>query len=244
MPSSPIAAGSVTITDAYALEVLGLAAFQNPADAASNQVAIFKSGNRGTPANDDEGFLSFFNDDSTGAQVEFSRLTWIATDVQSGSKDSAITFSTYIANSFAERLRIEGINLGLGTANPAAEYFPAAGAHFRMVAATAASFGFERTDATARKWEIGIVTTGHFDFVDTVHSTSVPRVRITNAGSLVTNSAALATNATDGFLYIPTSAGVPTGVPTAQTGTVAMQYDTTNDDLYIYNAGWVKVALA
>jgi hypothetical protein len=64
------------------------------------------------------------------------------------------------------------------------------------------------------------------------------RAKITAGGSVITATAALATTATDGFLYIPTCAGVPTGVPTAQTGTVAMIYDTTNNRLYVYDAGW------
>lgn len=67
------------------------------------------------------------------------------------------------------------------------------------------------------------------------------RMKITSLASVVigNNSAALATNATDGFLYIPTCAGTPTGVPTAQTGTVAMVFDTSNNKLYIYDGGWL-----
>lgn len=69
------------------------------------------------------------------------------------------------------------------------------------------------------------------------------RVRLTSAGSVVIgdNSAALATNATAGFLYIPTSAGIPTGTAGTQTGTVGMEYDTTNDNLYVYNAAWKAI---
>jgi len=51
------------------------------------------------------------------------------------------------------------------------------------------------------------------------------------------NTAALATTATDGFLYVPTCAGTPTGVPTAQTGTVPIVVDTTNNKLYFYSTG-------
>lgn len=43
---------------------------------------------------------------------------------------------------------------------------------------------------------------------------------------------------TDGFFYIPTVAGTPTGTPTTKTGFVAMVYDTTNDELYVFNGSW------
>ena len=65
------------------------------------------------------------------------------------------------------------------------------------------------------------------------------RLELSVAGNIVLGTqAALATNATDGFTYIPTCAGTPTGVPTAYTGKVAMVYDTTNNEFYIYNGAW------
>lgn len=57
------------------------------------------------------------------------------------------------------------------------------------------------------------------------------------AGSVVTKLAALATGAIDGFLYLPSCAGVPSGVPTVQAGTVPMVIDTTNKRLYLYLSG-------
>lgn len=57
-------------------------------------------------------------------------------------------------------------------------------------------------------------------------------------------SGALATNATDGFLYIPTCAGVPTGTPTAKTGRVPIIYDSTNNKVMVYDGAWVGVAVA
>jgi len=47
----------------------------------------------------------------------------------------------------------------------------------------------------------------------------------------------LATTATDGFLYVPTCAGVPTGTPTAVTGMVPIVVDTTNNRWYFYSGG-------
>lgn len=61
--------------------------------------------------------------------------------------------------------------------------------------------------------------------------------------NVVVGSAALATTATDGFFYIPSCAGIPTGVPTAKTGRVPMMYDSTNNKFYIYNGAWKSVAL-
>jgi len=62
---------------------------------------------------------------------------------------------------------------------------------------------------------------------------------IPSTGGLIVGTAALATNATGGFLYIPTCAGTPTGVPTAQTGTVPMVWDSTNKKFYIYDGSWL-----
>lgn len=63
---------------------------------------------------------------------------------------------------------------------------------------------------------------------------------VEDSGNIVLGSqAALATTATNGFAYIPTCAGTPTGVPTAYTGKVAMVFDTTNNKLYIYDGGWL-----
>jgi hypothetical protein len=56
-------------------------------------------------------------------------------------------------------------------------------------------------------------------------------------GTTVVGTAPLATTATDGFLYVPTCAGVPTGVPTTYTGTAPIVIDTTNNRLYFFSGG-------
>lgn len=61
---------------------------------------------------------------------------------------------------------------------------------------------------------------------------------------LVAGSAALATSATKGFLYLPACAGVPTGTPSGHTGTVAAVYDTADNKIYVFNGAWKSVVLS
>ncbi|TXH43993.1 MAG: hypothetical protein E6Q97_33360 [Desulfurellales bacterium] len=64
-------------------------------------------------------------------------------------------------------------------------------------------------------------------------------------GNLATGNAALATNATVGYFMIPSSAGVPTGVPAdIPTGQIALHYDSTNNRIYAYNGAWRSVVVA
>ena len=63
------------------------------------------------------------------------------------------------------------------------------------------------------------------------------RMRIDGNGNVVINTAALATTATNGFLYVPTCAGTPTGTPTTYTGRAPIVVDTTNNKLYFYSGG-------
>jgi hypothetical protein len=55
--------------------------------------------------------------------------------------------------------------------------------------------------------------------------------------SLVMGDSALATNATDGFIYLGSCPGTPTGTPTTQTGTVPFIWDSTHNILYAYYGG-------
>lgn len=60
-------------------------------------------------------------------------------------------------------------------------------------------------------------------------------------GNIAFNDAALATTATKGYVMIPSCAGPPTGVPAdIPTGQVALHFDSTNNQIYVYNGGWLK----
>lgn len=61
------------------------------------------------------------------------------------------------------------------------------------------------------------------------------------SGGVTFRTTALATAATVGHLFIPSCAGVPTGVPAnIPAGQVAFQYDSTNNQVYVYNGAWKK----
>jgi hypothetical protein len=72
---------------------------------------------------------------------------------------------------------------------------------------------------------------------DTQNVTTVSQIS-TNLGSIILNTAAISTSATDGFLYIPTCAGTPSGTPTAFTGRIPMVYDTSAHQFWFYDGGW------
>ena len=83
----------------------------------------------------------------------------------------------------------------------------------------------------------GNTTNTSLSFFTASVAAPVERARIPAAGGMVVGTAALATTATDGFLYVPTCAGTPTGTPTTQTGTAPIVVDTTNNKLYFYSGG-------
>jgi hypothetical protein len=85
---------------------------------------------------------------------------------------------------------------------------------------------------------------GRIVFQTTADGASSPteKMRIDNAGNIYGTTGT--TGMTNGFFYIPSAAGAPSGVPTAIAGRVPMYYDTTNNNFYVYNGAWKKVLLA
>jgi hypothetical protein len=79
---------------------------------------------------------------------------------------------------------------------------------------------------------------GRLMFLTTVSAGStLERMRIDSKGNVVINTAAIATGATDGFLYVPTCAGTPSGTPTSYAGMAPIVVNTTNNKLYFYSSG-------
>jgi len=102
--------------------------------------------------------------------------------------------------------------------------------------------GFGISSATLR-YQVPDNLTSHIFYAGSSSSASTQLFKITGKGSVVCNSAAIATNATDGFLYVPSCAGTPTGTPTTNTGSIATVYDTSANKIWFYNGSWRGVAV-
>lgn len=130
----------------------------------------------------------------------------------------------------SERVRItSGGNVGIGTSAPDA----------LLSVNGIASFG-DGAAATPSIANFGDLNTGFwFPAADTIAASTAgaERLRVDANGNVVINTAAIATTATNGFLYVPSCAGTPTGTPTTFTGRVPIVVDTTNNKLYFYSGG-------
>lgn len=103
----------------------------------------------------------------------------------------------------------------------------AAGLHARIVCDAA-----ENWDSTHRGTHVKFYTT------PTASTTARLVAEFGANGNIIMGAqAALATNATDGFVYVPTCAGTPTGTPTPYTGMAPIVINTTNNKLYFYSGG-------
>lgn len=78
-----------------------------------------------------------------------------------------------------------------------------------------------------------------------LYTNNTERARLDTSGNVIVGTAALATSATNGFPWIPSCAGAPTGAPTAPySNAAALVVDTTNSRLYVrVGSTWKYVTL-
>jgi len=134
-----------------------------------------------------------------------------------------------------ERMRLDDSgNLGIGTASPT----------YRLdvvgASTIAARFKGNGTLSAVVLSDNNTVTEGYVGSVgDDIRIVAGTQevVRARSSGNVTAGLASRATTATDGFLYVPTCAGTPTGTPTAITGFAPIVVNTTNNKLYFYSGG-------
>ena len=166
--------------------------------------------------------------------------------VNAGSSNFAVTVNG------SERMRLDASgNLGIGTASPGAKLEVTGNARILNSGADSqvqvlspngfASFVRYGEIGAADRAVLGFAAgsgTLQYRYGATSMSTGTLAFSIDGNGNVVAGgNAALATNATNGFLYVPTCAGTPTGTPTAITGMAPIVVDTTNNKMYFYSGG-------
>ena len=149
----------------------------------------------------------------------------------------------WYGTSNAETMRLDNAgNLGIGTSSPSYRLDVVGDAKIRPSSGYNAVFEVSGSALRINYLNdaLSANVSAAFRAADFVFQTAgaTERARITSDGNIVAGaSAALATTATNGFLYVPTCAGVPTGTPTAITGMVPIVVDTTNNRWYFYSGG-------
>lgn len=174
-----------------------------------------------------------------------TQFGWAATNIATGTKDVILT-------------RGGAATLQFGAANAAAPVAQTMRVQ-SVVAGTADTAGTDWTHIGSLSTGAGaggkmVFKTSAKGAASTTQNTSLTALTIsagttnnTNVGMpsvIQGNGAAIATTATDGFMYIANCAGTPTGVPTAFTGSTPMVYDTSANKIWAYNGSWRGVAVA
>lgn len=103
--------GRLITSDIIALNPLIGVLISNFTDAASVQAVMFQ-GDRGTPADNDEAYISYLLSDDAGTQKEIGRFTWVASDVNvATSVDGYFKWDVMTAGVLATELILTGDNL-------------------------------------------------------------------------------------------------------------------------------------
>jgi hypothetical protein len=131
-------------------------------------------------------------------------------------------------------------NNGNATLTHAAGLLTLAGTDVVLNASTGKKFYPYRISSTNNNY-ITSDASGNF-IIGTGLSSPADRLIVDVSGNIVPATAGLAQNATDGFVYIESCAGAPSGTPTAYSNRVPLVYDRTNNKIYAFNGSWKATA--
>ena len=164
--------------------------------------------------------IRFFGLDSGAAEQQYADIIATAVDATDGSEDGNLQFRAFQAGATRGILQIKG---GIGVILLATD---------KLYLDSGVDNFFQEPSADLGLWSVG----GE-------NGLQVQEIG-TEVNVICGANNALATNATDGFLYIPGGTGNPSGTPTSHTGKIALYYDTTNNEIFVYNGSWRSVAVA
>lgn len=140
----------------------------------------------------------------------------------------------------SERWRVDSSgNVGIGTATPRGDLD--VGTSATSSTTKAIHIGYSAADFYG--FRVANTNTASSLFAGTLAiqrgtgSAWVDNVTVDDNANVTAGGGTLATTATNGFLYVPTCAGTPTGTPTAKTGFAPIVVNTTNNKLYFYSGG-------
>ena len=143
-------------------------------------------------------------------------------------------------------------NVGIGTTSPSSKLHINGADSANIATVTGASYGVRIGSAAGTGGTIaGVDSTGITSYQPLYITGTTVTIGVngganglvidTNANIYPTST--VSTTMTNGFIYIPGAGGAPTGTPTSVSGRVAMYYDTTNHDFWVYDGLWKKVHL-
>ena len=127
-------------------------------------------------------------------------------------------------------------NLGIGTASPLSTLHVAGTMRQVFAAGVGGSGLFGAITGFSNGFSI-TATAGNALSYTMQNGSNATGFDLDNDRNAAIGGGTLATNATNGFLYVPTCAGTPTGTPTAKTGYAPIVVNTTNNKLYFYSGG-------
>jgi hypothetical protein len=177
---------------------------------------------------------------TVGRQVSAAGITVTGSIVQVNGVYLPTTDTLAISTASVERVRVTATGeVGIGTSTPRGDLdvghnLTALTTRSMHLGYSGANFyGFRLTNTnTAGSFGAGDL------FIQRGDTTAwVNDFNIDDAGNVTAGGGALATSATNRFLYVPTCAGTPTGTPTAKSGFAPIVVDATNNKLYFYSGG-------